>query len=137
MILTDSGFWVALGDERDSYHLAANAAFWRWADEGFATTWAVLAEVSYILSVRASLHQALNFVHMIGQGAAELPELGRDSVLRIAELMHRYRNLPMDFADASLVVLAEQLHEGRILSSDYRDFSVYRWEKNRPFVNLL
>jgi len=46
MILTDSGFWVALGDERDSYHRAANTAFWRWAEEGFATTWAVLAEVS-------------------------------------------------------------------------------------------
>jgi len=117
MILTDSGFWVALGDERDSYHRTAHTAFWRWADEGFATTWAVLAEVSYILSVRASLHHALSFVHMIGRGAAELPELGNDSVLQIAELIHRYQNLPMGFADASLVVLAEQLGEGRILSS--------------------
>jgi len=74
---------------------------------------------------------------MIGQGAAALPELGSNSVVQIAQLMHRYRNLPMDFADASLVVLAEQLGEGRILTSDHRDFSVYRWENNRPFMNLL
>jgi uncharacterized protein len=43
----------------------------------------------------------------------------------------------MDLADASLVVLAEQLGHGRILTVDRRDFSVYRWQNNQPFENLL
>ena len=51
--------------------------------------------------------------------------------------MRRYQDLPMDLADASLVILAEQLGEGRILSTDLRDFSGYRWKNTRPFTNLL
>jgi predicted nucleic acid-binding protein len=43
----------------------------------------------------------------------------------------------MDFADASLVVLAEHLGHGRILTCDRRDFSIYRWNNNNPFENLM
>jgi predicted nucleic acid-binding protein len=42
-----------------------------------------------------------------------------------------------DFADASLVVLAEHLGHGRILTCDRRDFSIYRWNDTNPFENLL
>ncbi|MFM8330254.1 MAG: hypothetical protein ACKN9T_01045 [Candidatus Methylumidiphilus sp.] len=51
--------------------------------------------------------------------------------------MRRYADLPMDFADASLVILAEELGHGRILSTDQRDFQAYRWKNHHPFVNLL
>ena len=43
----------------------------------------------------------------------------------------------MDLADASLVIAAEQLASGRILSTDQRDFGAYRWKKRKPFQNLL
>jgi predicted nucleic acid-binding protein len=51
--------------------------------------------------------------------------------------MQQYADLPMDFADASLVLLAERLGHGRILSTDKRDFHTYRWKNNQPFLNLL
>ncbi len=51
--------------------------------------------------------------------------------------MRDYADLPMDLADASLVLLAEALNHGRILSTDRRDFHCYRWKNTRPFVNLL
>ncbi len=51
--------------------------------------------------------------------------------------MVRYRELPMDLADASLVVVAEDLGTGRILSTDQRDFRAYRWKNRKPFKNLL
>jgi hypothetical protein len=51
--------------------------------------------------------------------------------------MNQYRNLPMDVADASLVILAEHLGHGRILSVDQRDFNAYRWKNTQPFQNLL
>lgn len=51
--------------------------------------------------------------------------------------MRRYRDLPMDLADASLVVLAEEIGTGRILSTDQRDFGAYRWQDQQPFENLL
>jgi len=43
----------------------------------------------------------------------------------------------MDLADASMVVLADELGHGRILSTDQRDFSAYRWKNHEPFENLL
>ena len=55
----------------------------------------------------------------------------------ITELMERYSDLPMDLADASLVLLAEHLGHGRILSTDQRDFRTYRWKQRQPFENLL
>jgi len=107
MILTDSGFWVALGNRRDKYHDTAREAFERWSCEGFATTWPVLTEVCHLLVHRVGVHQAVTFMDAVTQGACALPELPDDAASRMAYLMRRYQNLPMDLADASLVVLAE------------------------------
>lgn len=70
-------------------------------------------------------------------GAFQLFSLRDEKLSRAAELMHKYRDLPMDLADASLVILAEELGEGRILSTDRRDFRAYRWKNRKPFKNLL
>ena len=43
----------------------------------------------------------------------------------------------MDFADASLVVLAEHLGHGKILTVDRRDFNIYRWRNTNLFENLM
>ncbi|HSR52565.1 MAG TPA: hypothetical protein VLV83_17215 [Acidobacteriota bacterium] len=43
----------------------------------------------------------------------------------------------MDLADASLVLLAEQVTSGDILTTDWSDFAIYRWKQDRPFQNLL
>ena len=51
--------------------------------------------------------------------------------------MAKYRDVPMDLADASLVVLAEEYQTGRILSLDIRDFQIYRWNNKNCFDNLL
>ncbi len=51
--------------------------------------------------------------------------------------LQRYASLPMDLADASLVLLAEQLGRGRILTTDERDFGSYRWKGRKRFHNLL
>jgi uncharacterized protein len=56
---------------------------------------------------------------------------------RLEQLMQQYRDLPMDLADASLVLLAESAQEGRIVSTDERDFHAYRWKNQYPFQNVL
>jgi len=55
----------------------------------------------------------------------------------IPTLMQQYARLPMDLADASLVLLAEHLGHGRILTTDQRDFGTYRWKSRKPFRNQL
>ena len=56
---------------------------------------------------------------------------------QVPVLLRKYANLPMDLADASLVLLAEHLGHGRILSTDMRDFGAYRWKSRKPFKNIL
>ena len=64
-------------------------------------------------------------------------ELSREHLPRISELMHRYAELPIDLADASLVIAAEDLGSGRALSTDQRDSGAHRWKNRKPFHNLL
>jgi len=51
--------------------------------------------------------------------------------------MRQYADLPMDLADASLVLLAEELGHERILSTDKRDFKTYHWKNHQPCTILL
>lgn len=86
---------------------------------------------------RLNARAAETFVATAARGAFQIFELGTTDLSRILELMRKYRQLPMDLADASLVILAEHLGSGRILSTDRRDFGTYRWKNHRPFKNLL
>jgi len=77
------------------------------------------------------------FLRSHQRGVFKLFDLDSVHFPRIIELMSQYANLPMDFADASLVILAEVLGHGRILSTDSRDFQTYRWKNRYSFENLL
>lgn len=68
---------------------------------------------------------------------ADSHPLGEHDLPRLRVLMKKYTDLPMDLADASLVLLAEQSGDGRILSTDQRDFHAYRFKQRKPFRNLL
>ena len=136
VIIADTGFWLALANARDRHHSAAARAFAN-VREPLVTTWPVLTETCHLLATRLG-HVALErFVTAGGGGAFELFQLERAHLSRAATLMKKYRDLPMDLADASLVILAEELGSGRILSTDVRDFRTYRLKNHKPFQNLL
>ena len=65
-----------------------------------------------------------------------LYELTPEHLPRILELIERPR-LAHGSRRRMLVVLAEHLGSGRILSTDQRDFGAYRWKNRRPFQNLI
>ena len=50
---------------------------------------------------------------------------------RLATL-ERYADLPMDYADATLVVLGEMLRVALIATIDVNDFSAYRQSNGKP-----
>lgn len=80
---------------------------------------------------------ACRFINMLRQDSIEIYAITPLHLKRIQTLMQKYADLPMDLADASLVILAEELGHGRILSTDQRDFKTYRWKNHKPFQNLL
>jgi predicted nucleic acid-binding protein len=136
MIIVDTGFWVALLDQKDRHHTAAKHALQVY-NEPLITTWPVLTETSYLLLRNQGSSAASNLLNSFGRGLFSVFDLQPSHGERIGQLMQQYANLPMDLADASLVLLAEHLGHGRILSVDRRDFAIYRWNLNQPFQNLL
>ncbi|MCP5110177.1 MAG: DNA-binding protein, partial [bacterium] len=66
-------------------------------------------------------------------GGAVLVPSTAGSLTRCQRLMAEYADLPMDFADATLVVLAEELGTDRVFTTDRRDFSVYRIDGREAF----
>ena len=136
MIIADAGFWIALADKKDKHHqIADNTA--KKLDEILITTNPVITEVCHILLNRQGISAQLSFMQMYQLGVFKVFELQNKHKSRVVELMKQYADLPMDFADASMVILAEHIEHGRILSTDRRDFHTYRWKNNQPFQNLL
>jgi predicted nucleic acid-binding protein len=86
---------------------------------------------------RTGTNAQQTFIHSLEMRAFEVFDLKVKDGKRISELLNQYSSLPMDLADASLVILAEHLGHGRILSVDFRDFNTYRWKNRQPFENLM
>ena len=136
-VIADTGFWVASANQKDKYHKDALLAFEKFR-EPLIVTWPVITEVCHLLGLRIGLNAQMMFLKNIELGGAIIFELDQTRFLhRMHILMKKYADLPMDLADASLVILAEELGHGRILSTDQRDFQTYRWKNHQPFENLL
>ena len=135
MVLADTGYWLALANSRDRWHKAALGAS-RGLDETLVVTWPVVTETCHLMLSRLGVHAELRFVEQVWKNV-DIHTIGQEHLGAIHALMERYANLPMDLADASLVVAATELGEGRILSTDQRDFETYRWKDTQPFHNLL
>lgn len=136
MIIVDSGFFIALLDRKDVHHGRAKEIL-RELDEPIITTMAIITEVSYVVLLRLGWPVLVRFLKSLEDGFCHLFDVRFDHLGRIATVVRKYRDLPADFADASLILLAEELGHGRILTTDQRDFGTYRWKERKPFVNLL
>ena len=136
MIIVDTGFWLALANRQDSYHAQATTALAK-IREPLITTWAIVTETCYLLLTTMGNQAQVRFINNLSLGTFIVFDLQPHHGVRIGELMAQYADLPMDLAAASLVILAEDLGQGRILSVNRRDFNTYRWKHRHPFENLM
>jgi len=135
-VIADTGFWVALGVKKDKFHPLALLATKSLPLDPI-TTWPVMTETYYLLRKLQGTQGAQAFLSQIEQSNIDIFQIETTHITRIRRLVKKYSDLPMDLADASLVLLAEELGHGRILSTDQRDFNTYRWKNHEPFENLL
>jgi predicted nucleic acid-binding protein len=136
MLIVDTGFLFALMEPRDAWHERARAQVGT-AAEGWITTWPVLTECCHLFQRHLGPDFAADLMADVADQGLTVWEMPPECRREIPVLMRRYAQLPMDLADASLVLLAEHLGHGRILSTDERDFGAYRWKRRKPFENLL
>lgn len=123
-VLVDTGPLVALFDPSDADHDACKDVLARVRARRRLTSLAVVTEALSLLAFSDRAQQAL--LTFVAGGGVDIADFGVDEIARAAALMDRYASLPMDFADATLVVLAERLHTNWVFTLDRRDFAVYR-----------
>lgn len=130
-MLLDAGPFVALLDRSEKNHKACLRAFRDFRGR-LLTTEPVLTETLYLLGPTFSLQKPA--LELILRGGAELVALTPKSLRRAMQLMEKYADIPMDFADATLVALAEETGIHRVFTLDRRGFSAYRTDSRRSFT---
>lgn len=134
--LVDAGAIVAFFNHADRDH----AAVTRWFS-GFRgqllTTEAVITESAYLLADAARHQQAALTWVQRARAAGLLQIHAVEDHEAIAGILRRYANLPCDYADATLIALAERTGISAIATIDQRDFSVYRIRGRKSFRILL
>jgi predicted nucleic acid-binding protein len=128
--LVDTGAILALLDRDDRWHEPCKNAF-RQLRLPLLTSQAVLTELFHLVSdSRADMESAWRFVR---SGALVLGIIEDAELPQLRILMSRYWDRPMDFADATLVHLANRESLNVILTVDQADFATYRLEGKRRF----
>jgi len=133
VILTDAGPLVALLDAGEPDHVRCVSVL----DEitlPLVTTWPAFTEAMYLLG-RMGWQAQSGLWRLVGRGDLEILDLGATELERVAALMERYADRPMDLADATLVAVAERDGHRTIFSLD-ADFHVYRLGGRRSLTVL-
>jgi hypothetical protein len=132
-ILVDTGFLVALYDQREPMHNICRQLHDQ-LENPLVTCEAVIVEALHLL--RFLLKAKQNILASIDQGVLEIRFRLSESAGQVQALMEKYIDTPADFADACLIRMADELDTGDILTLD-RDFTHYRWRRTRPFRMLI
>ncbi len=132
-VLVDAGPLVALLDRSDNQHEIVVKSLGRIQDP-LVSVWPAVVEAMYLLSFSWKAQKAL--WDILETGTVRLLPLGEADMLPMKKLMEKYRDLPMDLADAALVHVADREGLRRVLTLDQRDFSVYRLPRKGHFTLL-
>ena len=138
-VLVDTGFWLAINNPNDKFH--EQAMTWLFKNQNanyrFATTWIVMCESYFLIKNLVSYRKAVDLFESYSRSEYDIFDLKKEQSGRVAELMNKYQDLDVDLADISLVLLAEELQTGDVLTVDNNDFNALRWHRNKKFKQLL
>jgi predicted nucleic acid-binding protein len=133
-VILDTGPWVALIDRSESTH--PDCVQWL---KGFSgnlySTEAVLTEVVYLLNF--SIIAQIAAIDFVLKSIVEIVPSSNQSLLKARNLMKKYADLPMDYADATLVCLASEAGIQNIATFDKKDFSIYALPAKKKFNLVL
>ena len=132
-VLIDTGPLIALFDRDDKYHTSI-IEFIKNTNYRFISTTAVLTETMYMLDFNTAVQ--LNFLEWVMKEGVIIHEIKQSNIKRIIDLTKKYSDRPMDFADATLVIAAEERGIRQIISID-SDFDIYRLYNKMKIENIF
>lgn len=133
--LLDTGPIVAFLDDTDAAHRVVVRAFAGFTGR-FITTDAVIVEAMHLVS-RSPAGPGLLIDFLFSSQAAIYSSMSADDLLQAGELMAKYADVPMDFADATLVLLSTRLRIAAVCTLDRRGFRTYRSGSRKAFDLVL
>jgi predicted nucleic acid-binding protein len=130
---------VALFNEQDS----CNQQVVQWENEygddyQFVTTHAVIQEIYQLLLARVGNRAISEFLKCVKEGWIQVLNLPGEWTQKAINILERFLDKTLDFADISIVILADLVNLGDILTVDRKDFAFLRWGNGKNcFNNLL
>jgi len=128
--ILDTGPWVALIDRSELQHSICVQWLKNYSGRLYSTE-AVLTEVLYLLNFSVKAQSAA--IDFVLKSVVEIIPSSVASLKKAKDLIKKYSDLPMDYADATLVCLAIDTGIRDIITFDEKDFNIYRVKK-QPFV---
>jgi hypothetical protein len=126
-----TGPWVALIDRSESKHI--ECVQWLKSFTGrLYSTEAVMTEVLYLLNFSITAQCAA--IDFVLKAVVEIVPTSIESLKKAKNLMKKYADLPMDYADASIVCLAAETGIQNVVAFDKKDFAIYRLPKKKGFT---
>ena len=129
--ILDTGPWVALIDRSESRHTECVQWLKNFSGRLYSTE-AVLTEVLYILNFSITAQCAA--IDFILESVVEIVPSSTESLKKTKNRMKKYADLPMDFADATIVCLATETGMQNIVTFDKKDFAIYKLPKKKSFT---
>ncbi len=137
-VIADTGYLFAFYSKKDQYYRVV--AEWEESfGEGYrlvTTPFVVLEVYQMLLDINHS--KALSFMELVEKGEyVEVIPLERDWVRKFKQIVKKYKDKSLDFADMSILLLADQLNLGDLLTIDQGDFSFLTWDNGGKYFNNL
>ena len=128
--ILDTGPWVALIDRSESKHDVCVQWLKNYSGKLYSTE-AVLTEVLYLLNFSVKAQTAA--IDFVLKSVVEIIPSSVKSLKKAKNLIKKYSDLPMDYADATIVCLAMDAGIHDIITFDQKDFNIYKVKK-QPFI---
>jgi len=129
--ILDTGPWVALIDKSESKHDICVQWLKNFSGKLYSTE-SVLTEVLYLLNFSVKAQTAA--IDFVLKSVVEIIPSSIESMKKVKILIKKYSDLPMDYADATIVCLAMDTGIYNIITLDQKDFNIYRFKKKQSFV---
>ncbi|MEB3049892.1 PIN domain-containing protein [Mycolicibacter sp. MYC123] len=134
-MVVDAGPLYAYVDADDAHH-ASSLELLQTHPGPLIVPTLVITEVAYLLGTRLGTEPEVRFLGDLADGAFVVEPVAAGDWLRIAELVARYRDLPLGTVDASVVTTAERLGISEIATVDRRHFTAVRPRHIEAFTLL-
>ena len=134
-VISDTSFLFALASVKERFHQDCVKVA-RQVNGRIVVPTTILPEIAYLLMARRGHHVMRSFIQELQRPTWDVTSLEVADLGRVSDLLEAYQDAELDFADATIVAIAERLNIGIVLTLDRRHFRMIR-PKHTDYFTVL